>query len=254
MSALTTGVISLVSLTQNVVNLICTAATQGTGPYTYQWCRSTTAGFVPGAGNFIAGATALTLADTSKIPGTTYYYSVISTDAVSSAVNAVQFTAVTSNPVPAINQFTQSVQLGMVDEHFCVNTIPVQVDASQTTPIYAGQAVSVYDSADGVPKVVATTSVSDTNCWGFVNYDIKTQAFTAGMPMSISLVHNVIYLYATSAIARGGQVVLDLATIGGVQASSGKTGSVIVGWAFDKAASAGTLIRVFLKTPTTTVV
>lgn len=46
----------------------------GVPAYGYQWYRSTTTGFTPGAGNIVSGATSATLADTGLTEGTTYYY------------------------------------------------------------------------------------------------------------------------------------------------------------------------------------
>jgi hypothetical protein len=57
------------------------------------------------------------------------------------------------------------------------------------------------------------------------------------------------YLYATTAIARGAQVQLDISTVGGVAAKVGSSGADIVGFAFDKAAAVGALIRVRLGVP-----
>jgi hypothetical protein len=56
-------------------------------------------------------------------------------------------------------------------------------------------------------------------------------------------------LRATAAIARGAQVVVDTLTTGGVKAVSGAGGERIVGWAYDKAANPGDLIRVMIQTP-----
>ena len=55
------------------------------------------------------------------------------------------------------------------------------------------------------------------------------------------------YLYATTAIARGAQVVLDLTSPGSVQAATGS--DTIIGYAYDSATAYGQLIRVVLSTP-----
>src|SRR4051812_48181831 len=115
---LTAGVISLVSKTNVTANLSATAATGGTGPYTYQWYRSTTTGFSPGAGNILAGKTALTLADSGLTPGTVYYYKVVVTDTGNSNVTAeyTQLAVTTeSGQTPNVNAFAQGPVLGMID-------------------------------------------------------------------------------------------------------------------------------------------
>jgi hypothetical protein len=252
---LTAGVISQTSVSQSGAVLAATAATGGTGPYTYQWYRSTTTGFSPGGGNIISGATALSLTDSGLVPNTIYYYKVVVTDTGNSNVTATytQLAVTTSIPSQSPNAFAQSPQLGMIDLRFDYDTVAVQIDSSQATALYAGSAVKIVDSADGVPKVVGCAANSD-EVLGFINYDIKTAAFTAGMPAEISMSGNVMYLYSTGAIARGVQVSLDITSPGGVRSASGNTGDKIVGWAYDKATAAGQLIRIFLKTPSFTVV
>jgi hypothetical protein len=248
--SITAGALSLVSKTQNQAVLSATAATGGTGPYTYQWYRSITSGFTPGGGNILAGKTALSLTDTGLIPNTLYYYKMIAIDTGHSndAIEYTQLAVTTSVPTQNINAFSQSPQLGMIDLRFDYDTVSAQIDVTQATPLYAGAAVKVVDSADGVPKVIGCAANSD-EVFGFINYDIKTVAFNAGDACELSQAGNVMYLYATNAIARGARVQLDLSTNGGVAALVGSSGADILGYAFDKAAAAGSLIRVKLGVP-----
>lgn len=246
--ATTAGALTQVSVASTSARLSSAAATAGTAPYTYQWYRSTTTGFTPGGGNIIAGATALTLNDTGLIPNTQYYYKVVATDAGSVTGESAQLAVATSAPVLSPNSFSQSPIVGMIDMRFPYNSVSVQIDVSQATGLYAGAAVKMVDSADGVPKVIGCAADSD-EVLGFINYDIKTIVFVGGSLAEISMAGNVMYLYATGAIARGAQVSLDLTTNGGVRSAAGNTGDDIVGWAYDKASAAGALIRVFIKTP-----
>jgi len=246
--ATTAGALSLVSVSDTKASLSSAAATGGTGPYTYQWYRSTTTAFTPGAGNLIAGATALTLNDTGLIPGTAYFYKVIATDSGAVAGTSAQLavsTVLSLSPTP--NQFAQSNVLGQLDMKFNTDTISAQIDASQATALIAGEAVKMVDSFDGVPKVVGCAANSD-GCLGFINYDIKSRSFAAGDKVEISLSGNIMYLYATTAIPRGSRVTLDLSTRGGVGVLVGSSGASIVGWAIDKA-NVGSLIRVRLTSP-----
>lgn len=247
--SLTAGVITLVQAGQTQNKLSATAASGGTGPYTQQWYRSTTTGFSPGGGNIIAGATALTLTDTGLVPNTQYYYKVVYTDtgASNATITATQLGVITMLPQPSQNRMQQAAVVGMIDMRFNPNTVAVQIDISQATPLYAGSPVKIVNSADGIPKVVGCAASSD-ECLGFINYNIKNVAFIAGMPAEISMASNVMFLYATSVIARGSRVALDLAG-NGVTALLGSGGADIVGWAYDQAPSPGTLIRVFLLTP-----
>lgn len=248
--SITMGAITQLAVTDTTAQLSVPAATGGTGPYAYQWYKSTTSGFSPGGGNIIAGATSLTLNDSGLIPGTKYYYEVVGTDTGHSndTANTSQLPVVTAAPAQSQNAFSQASQLGMLDQYFDYNTVPVMVDVSQATPLFAGCAVKIVDSAGGIPKVVACSANSD-EVFGFVNYDQKSISFAAGQTCEISQAGNVLYLYATGAIARGVQVSLDLTTNGGVRAASGHTGDDIVGWAFDKAVAAGALFRVRVSVP-----
>lgn len=248
--AVTAGALTLVSKSATKVVAQSAAATGGVGPYTYQWYRSTDPAFVPGGGNILSGETDLDLEDTTVIPGTQYYYKVVATDTGdSNATDASDALSVaTDQATPNPNQVAQTTVLGTLDLRFNPNTIPAQVDVSQTDPIYPGQAIKLVDSAGGVPKVVACSADSD-ECYGFVTYNIKNRSFIAGDALEVSMKGNCMFLRATAAIARGAQVVLDVVTTGGVKAASGSGGENIVGWAFDKASSPGQLIRVMIEAP-----
>lgn len=248
--ATTAGALTQISVGSTTAKLSSAVATGGTAPYSYQWYRSTTTGFTPGGGNIISGATALTLNDSGLIPNTQYYYKVVATDSGAVADESDQLAVATGATTLSQNQFAQSPVVGMIDLRFDYDTVSVQIDTSQATALYAGAAVKVVDSADGVPKVIGCAADSD-DVFGFINFDIKTVAFLAGAMCEISQSGNVIYLYATAAIARGARVQLDLTSMGGV-APLGANGADIVGWAYDKAATAGILIRVKLTNPSFT--
>lgn len=247
--SLTAGVITLSSAGANTLQLSATAASGGTGPYTQQWYRSTTTGFSPGGGNILSGQTALTLSDSGLIPNTVYFYKVVYTDTGNSnaTVTATQLSATTTPASQNPNSFAQSPTVGMIDMRFDYDTVSVQIDVSQATPLYAGSPVKMVDSADGIPKVIGCSANSDT-CLGFINYDIKTIAFVAGSTAEISMAGNVVFLYATTAISRGTQVQLDILN-NGVAEKTGSSGAAIVGWAYGKATNPGDLIRVYVLTP-----
>lgn len=248
MAALAAGALSKVSVADISDSLVSAAATGGTAPYTYQWYRSETTGFTPGGGNIITGATSLVLNDSSLIPSTTYFYKVIATDSAAATSTATQLSVTTTQPqAGGQNAFQLSPILGMNDLPFNQNTISVEVDSSQATPLVAGQGVKVVNSAGGIPKVIACAANTDV-VFGFINFDVKSQTFPAGARCEISMSGNVMYLYATNAIARGAQVTLDVTSPGAVGAKN--TGDQIVGFALDQAAGFGSLIRVHIKSPT----
>lgn len=248
--SLAVGPITQLSVSDTSVSLSCAAASGGTGPYTYQYYVSTTTGFSPGGGTLVAGATDLDEIISGLIPNTQYYAKVVVTDTGNgnATANSAQLALTTAPQTLSQNQFAQNALVGMIDMRFPYNTVSVQIDISQATALYAGAAVKMVDSDGGVPKVVGCSADSD-EVLGFINFDIKTVQFVAGSLAEISMAGNVIFLFATGAIARGVQVSLDLTTMGGVRSAAGNTGDDIVGWAYDKSLAAGTLIRVFLKTP-----
>jgi hypothetical protein len=231
--------------------LSCAAASGGTGPYTYQWYRSLTTGFSPGPSTLITGATSLSLSDSGLVPNTQYFYRVQVTDTGNgnATANSTQLAVTTTPNALSPNQFSQNPIVGMIDMRFNTDTIAAQIDVSQSTPLYAGMAVKVVDSADGIPKVIGCAADSD-GVFGFINFDIKSLAFNAGDRCEISQAGNVMYLYCTGAVARGSQVTLDLSVgSGAVAQATGSSGNTIVGWAFDHGAGAGSLIRVKLTVP-----
>lgn len=249
--ATTAGALSQVSVGSTTASLSSAVATAGTAPYTYQWYRSIVSGFTPGGGNIISGATSLTLNDTGLTPSTQYYYKVVATDSSATPVTgtSAQLAVSTTQAELQQNQFALSELVGTTDLRFNGDTISVQVDASQATALVAGEAVKVVDSADGVPKVVAISAITD-EVFGFVNFDIKSKSFPAGSRCEISQAGNVMYLYATAAIARGARVYSALSTKGGVQPTVSTAN--YVGYAIDKASTAGQLIRVKLVCPSFT--
>ena len=197
------GALSLVKSQATVIDLSAIAASGGTGPYTYQLYMSTVSGFSPGGGNLVAGATSLSPMVTGLIPGTQYYFKMVSTDTGNSSATATsaEFGAATTQPVQNISSFGLSSQLGMIDLRFDFSTVSVQIDLAQVGSLYPGGAVKMVDSAGGVPKVLGCSANGD-DVFGFINYDIKSRAFVAGDMCEISCEGNVMFLYATGALVR----------------------------------------------------
>jgi len=243
--SLAAGALSKVLVGQSTAILSSAVATGGTGPYTYQWYRSTTTGFSPDAGNILTGQTALTLNDSGLVPGTTYFYVVIATDTGngSATANSTQLT-VGLEPALSPNQIYQATVVGLVDMKVgSTNVISAQVDASVTTQIYPGQAVKIVaNTAGGIPKIAPVSGKADAAI-GIATFNMKDIQYVAGQNLEIALFGSVIWQYATGAITQFGEVCLDPTYIGGVQAS-GNT-ATLLGWAFDGASGAGP-IRVML--------
>lgn len=253
---LTAGVLTLVSESSSTVNAVSTAASGGVGPYTQQWYRSTTTGFSPGGGNILAGQTALSLSDSGLIPNTPYYYKVVYTDTGNSnaTVNSTQLVVTTFSPSQNQNQFMQAPFLGDLDLKVGpTNVVGMIVDSSQSGFLYAGSAVKIVNNALGVPSFIGCTADADAVA-GFIAYDIKSRLYKPGDRAEVALQGTCLFLYATTAIARFGQVVLDVTSPGSVQSAVGQTGAAIVGYAYDQASAYGQLIRVIVGTPSFQVV
>jgi len=146
----------------------------------------------------------------------------------------------------AINQFAQSQVQGALDlEGFGSNVITAQVDAAQSTPLVAGQAVKLATTGGGVPKVIALSANTDAT-FGFVVRNLKDANFPLSSNVEIALFGSIMYMTAGGAITRGASVEVSYTTNKVV--TSGGTNPVI-GFAYDKAAADGDLIRVYIQAP-----
>lgn len=241
---LAAGALSKVLIGSSTASLSSAVATGGTGPYTYQWYRSTTSGFTPGAGNLVSGATGLTLADSGINPGTVYYYVVQATDTGAGNVtaNSTQL-LVTTQPSLQPNQFAQGLPVGMVDLKVGTTDIIACQVGPGFGPIYPGQAVKIVANTNGgVPQVQPISGKAD-QVIGFVRFNQKDIQYNAGQLLEICRDGTILWLYATAAVAAFAEVCVDPTYIGGVQ-PTGNT-ATFVGTAIDGCAAAG-LIRVQL--------
>ena len=83
-------VVSFVSSNLTTVVLSATAATGGSGSYTYQWYRGTSAGFTPSAATLLAGAKSLSLSDSANLAADTPYFYVLAASDGNSTVYSNQ--------------------------------------------------------------------------------------------------------------------------------------------------------------------
>lgn len=246
---LAVGVLLRVAVAPTTATVSAPLATGGSSPYTTQYYKSTSSGFVPGVGNIIAGATSLSLSDTGLNPGVTYYYKQVVIDAAAASVTTAELQLVTV-AVPNQNQFAQTTIVGVLDQKYNYNTKVAIVDATSSI-LTAGQGVKMVDTSGSGPMTVKQVDAVADDCIGFVNYNAKNAFFIPGSAVEISQDGNVMWMIANGAIARGQQVQLDLVYVGGVKAKTGSSGADYVGWAMDKAAN-GQLLRINLVTPSFT--
>ena len=88
--AVAIGSITQVISTPTTITLTAPAGTANTGAMTYQWYRSITSGFAPGAGNILAGATGQSYEDVIPPDGTGWNYVCIVTDTLPSSASTPQ--------------------------------------------------------------------------------------------------------------------------------------------------------------------
>lgn len=142
-----------------------------------------------------------------------------------------------------MNQFAQLPTQGEMDlEGFGSNVISAQVSHSQATALVAGQAVKVENSAGGVPKLLALASNADITA-GFIPYNLKDISYPADARCEMALNGSVMFMTAGGAIARWGNVEV-VYTTNKVIAAAGV--NPVTGFAIDKAAADGDLIRVYI--------
>lgn len=244
---LTAGVISLISASSNTATLSATAASDGTPPYTQQWYRDTSGtGFTPGAGNILTGQTELSLTDNNLVPNTQYFYKLVYTDAVPDTAISTAFVVTTLPVSQGMNQFAMTAILGAIDLiSGSKNVVSALIDATQLTPLYAGQRIKFFNSPYALPTIVAAGTSMPS---GYIIYDPKSQNFPAGSRCEIARTLECMWLYSTSPIVRGAQVSIDPNVAYGVQALSGSN-LPIVGEAYDQSIGAGQLIRIILNVP-----
>lgn len=141
-----------------------------------------------------------------------------------------------------INQFGMTQVQGAPDLQFNGSVISGQVEASQATAIVAGQALKLVDNASPIPQFLAATANTD-KIFGFALRNLKDPSFEAGERLEVAMGGTVMYMTAGAAIVRGKQVEIVFGTVKVITYAGVNT---IVGYALDKAAADGDLIRVFI--------
>jgi len=210
--ALTSGAISLVKKFSDKLQVAATAATGGTGPYSYTWyIDKSSSSFSPDASNQVAGATGLQVTIPDLIPGQTYYIKVVSADdgASGSTVTSTALTAATEPQQANPNTFAQNAGLGQVDLRYSINTISAEAGED----LVSGQAVK-FGSDNKVHACTANTDRVD----GFIVLNVKKNNYHAGDYLEIARAGTYISLRATSALSAGDACVIDPTCIGGVTA------------------------------------
>ncbi len=140
------------------------------------------------------------------------------------------------------NQFNMIPVQGGMDLQFGGSVFSFAVDASQATALVAGQPVLLYDRAVPLPTVVGLAANTD-NAFGFVVRNLKDATFPANSRVEIATSGSVMYMTAGAAIARGAKIEVVYNT-NKVITNAGT--NPVAGYALDKAAADGDLIRVYV--------
>lgn len=141
------------------------------------------------------------------------------------------------------NQFAQIPVQGQVDLlGFGSNVISGQISANESATLVAGQAVKMEDTAGGVPKFVALAADTDIP-FGFITYNVKNTSYVANDRVEIALFGSIMYMTAGAAIARGANIEIDVSETTVITAAGTNP---TCGFAYDKAAALGDLIRVYI--------
>lgn len=146
-----------------------------------------------------------------------------------------------------MNQFALQTVQGQTDESVLGTVVTCQISGSETATLVPGQAVKLEDSATAIPSVLALAANTDKT-FGFIARTLKDQSFSATTNNTVEIALNgtLMYMTAGAAIARGAKLEV-VYTTNKVITNAGV--NPVVGWAFDKAAADGDLIRVFIQTP-----
>lgn len=146
-----------------------------------------------------------------------------------------------------INQFALSAVKGLQDLRGSPSSvIACQVDSSSAGGLVPGQCVKIVNTAGGVPNVVECSAATD-DVFGVILYNIKNATFGVGDAVEIAYANGaVVYMEASAAIVPYARV---MPVISGSKVATATTGNRIIGFALDKTAADGDLVRVVVQLP-----
>ena len=146
------------------------------------------------------------------------------------------------------NQFNQATVQGQVDLQFQTSIITGVISSAvnPATPLYAGAAVKIENSASGVPAFLPLSADTDAP-FGFITYDPKDINDGPLQAFNVAMAGTVLYMTANAAIARGAKI--QVRTSDNTVSTNLGTNPVS-GFALDAATAANQLIRVYVLTPT----
>ncbi len=145
----------------------------------------------------------------------------------------------------SLNQFAPKRLRGeLLDWGLNAMVMDVQIDASETGTLYAGDPVAIAPTSTGKLKVVA--AAQDVKPFGFIIFNAKHETFKAGDVISILCKDGVMSCVTEEAINAGVDVYMNT-TDGSITATQ-PTGASVIGKTGAKVAATtgGTLIPVII--------
>lgn len=146
----------------------------------------------------------------------------------------------------SLNQFAPNRVRGeYLDWGLSAEVIEVQIDVSQTDPLYAGDPVKILATSKGKLKVVAGSAAD--KFVGYIIYNPKHESFKAGDIVSVMLRGGVMSFVTEEAIDAGTIVYYD-ATDGSITATPPAGAASRVGVTFEatSAVEGGALVPVYV--------
>lgn len=144
-----------------------------------------------------------------------------------------------------INSFALEPIAGGLDLQFQGSVVSARVKSDEATALIPVQAVKLVNSYGGIPEVTALAANTDP-VFGFVAANPKDISFAAGARLELALQGTVMYMTAGAAIARGAKLEVVNST---KKVITNAGTNPVCGYAYDRAAADGDLIRVFIITP-----
>lgn len=147
-----------------------------------------------------------------------------------------------------INQFAQTPEKGDLDLKFPGGVLSGVVVSTQAGTLVPGQPVELADVAGGVLQFKSLAGATSP-AFGFVSRNFKNASYAAGDALEVAFQGSVQYMQAGAAIARGAAVE---AVPTGQKVITAAGVNPKIGFALDKAAADGDLVRVYILTPAIT--
>lgn len=145
----------------------------------------------------------------------------------------------------SLNQFQPTTVPGQPDLQFGGSVVTCEVASTQATPIIPGQVVKIADTNSKIPQILGLAANTEAS-FGVALRNPKDVNFPALSRVEVGIAGTVVYMTAGAAIARFAKLEF-VYTTNKVITNAGT--NPVMGYAFDKAAADGDIIRVYILNP-----